>query len=53
MSGPLDSENKPRIYNPYLSGLFSEWFKCVLGNGNGKVKSEVAFVLVDTLYSVR
>jgi hypothetical protein len=46
---PLDSENKVRVYNPYLSDLFLEWFISALRNQNGKVRSELEFILVNTL----
>ena len=49
MSGSLDSENKLRAYNPYLSDLFLEWFICALWNENGETKLGVEFILVNTL----
>ena len=52
INGPLDSEDKTGVYNPYRSGLFLEWFICVLGNQNGKVKSELELIEVNTLDSV-
>lgn len=52
INGPLDSEDKVGVYNPYLSDLFLEWFICVLGNQNGKVKLEFELIQVNTLDSV-
>jgi hypothetical protein len=52
INGDLDSEDKVGVNNPYLSDLFVEWFICVLGNQNGKVKSEFELIQVDTLESV-
>jgi hypothetical protein len=49
MNRPLDSEDKVGVYNAHLSDLFLEWFKCVLGNQNGKVKSEFELIEVNTL----
>jgi hypothetical protein len=49
MNGPLDSEDEVGVYNSYLSDLFLEWFICVLGNQNGKVKSEFELIEVNTL----
>ena len=48
----LDGEDDVEVYNPYLSDLFLEWFIGVLGNQNGKVKSEFELVRMNTCDSV-
>ena len=48
----FDGEDDVEVYNPYLSDLFLEWFIGVLGNQNGKVKSEFELVRMNTCDSV-